>query len=242
MFPTPLTFMFRAWTTFKNRKCLNVAPHLGLASWTILCKVSRAHSQSTMENKIKRFPIFVWKMKVSKNYFLIFQVWPIKFLIDLVWEIVFPLCNGGLCHLHCGPLHNFACYAIHTFTHPRHSRLILQISELGTGNNGPKLRSRPSRVPSVHQVKHYYYFCGNISMFCPSVQCPDDLTRPDPVTCHEAGQVTGDIPLMTQQNNIWPSITTSHHNTIHREDHTSGLASAWCSVNISEGWKICELR
>lgn len=151
------------------------------------------------------------------------------------------MCNGGLCHLHCGPLHNFACYAIHTFTHPRHSRLIdiLQILEQGEWNNGQKLRSRPSiyASPSSESKAPSLFLCFIL-------KCTVQMTWPG-LTLSRVTRldwVTGDIPLMTQQNNIWPSITTSHHNTIHRADHTGRLTPAWCGVNISELWKIWSLR
>ena len=117
MFPTPLTFMFRAWTTFKNRKCLNVAPHLGLASWTILCKVSRARSQSTMENKIKRFPILVWKIKVSKNYFLIFPSLTYKVFNRPCMRNCFPIVQWWPMPPPLWPTPQF-CLLCHTHIHP----------------------------------------------------------------------------------------------------------------------------
>ena len=165
-------------------------------------------------------------------------------ILILLWEIHFPLCNGGLCHLQCGPLHNFACYAIHTFTHPRHSRLIdiLQILELGEGNNGPKLRSRPSiLVTPVNQgrVKHHNYFFSLIYVLSLSA-----LSRwLDPAwPCHVSRGWPGWQETFLWWHNKIISDPASTNLTIHRVDHTSSLAPAWCSVNISELWTIWGLR
>ena len=92
-------------------------------------------------------------------------------------------------------------------------------------------QSRASKAPSLSYGPIYVLSLGAVFRWL------------DPAwPCHVSRGWPGDrdIPLMTQQNNIWPSIATSHHNTIHREDHTSGawhqLDAALTSLSDEKSW------
>ena len=128
-----------------------------------------------------------------------------------------------LCHTHIHPSQTFKAHPANTRTGQieQWAKIMIQTIYLR--------QSRASTAPSLSYGAIYVLSLGAVSRWL------------DPAwPCHVSRGWPGDrdIPLMTQQNNIWPSIATSHQNTIHREDHTSGLASAWCSVNISERWKV----
>ena len=82
-----------------------------------------------------------------------------------------------LCHTHIHPSQTFKAHPanIRTGHMEQWAKIMIQTTD---------------NLFSQERVKHLHYLMV-LSMFYPLVQCPDDLTRPDPVTCHEAGQVTG---------------------------------------------------
>ena len=168
----------------------------------------------------------------------------------LHFTILFLRCTCGLCHLHSGPLHNFARYAIHThspipdfqglWTSCKYQNWVRVLR----GNNGSTLDMRIQTIiilQSIIPLKECNYLAHQ--GFIP--QCTVQMTWPGLTPSHvmvnvsrgchvSRGCVTRDIPQMTHQNNIWPSIPASHHSL---GGHTRSLGSFKCGVNISEQWK-----